>query len=275
MTATSHFIRPIDHDQSADTGFPKYRAQILATQESSVFIASTIGEGGSGPELHYHLSDQIYFLLRGEMNVRLVDEVHHITPGTLIHIPAGLPHCNWNDGPGPETHLEGIIPAPSLLGAVAHMVEDGDPANVPAEHRTDRSATITKVDADIMREPFPGFRLAHLVDPSAGVERVAMYYAEVDGGKGGPGTHIHEFDQFYFVLDGELTVEVGMQKHTVGPDTLVRLPAGVPHRQYNATAEVEKHLTFLLPPPPDGVPWDFGVEVTLNGDDHIGTYGNN
>lgn len=109
------YVRPCNEDETVDTGFPKYRAQILSNLESAIILASHIGEGGCGPGLHYHHSDQLYFLAKGTMTVRLGDRVHDVATGSLVFIPAGLPHCNWNNGPGSETHLEIIVPAPHRL----------------------------------------------------------------------------------------------------------------------------------------------------------------
>ena len=264
------FVRSLDQEKSFDTGFPGYTVQILAQQESSLFLASTIQEGGRGPELHYHESDQIYFLLRGNMTVRLVDEVHRITPGTLVHIPAGLPHCNWNEGPGPETHLEAIIPMPSFGQDVAHIIDT--PSDVPPEHRTTQPGTVTSIDPDQLAEPLPGFRMAPLVDPGMGVDRMTINYAEVEPGNSGPGVHVHRFDQFYFILEGEFTVDVGLDHHVIGPDNLVRLPAGVPHSNKNAADVTEKHLAILTPSPTEDAPWDYGVDFSLNGNDHRGKF---
>ena len=68
-------------------------------------IASHIEEGGCGPSLHYHRSDQLYYLVRGSMKVRLGDEVHPVQTGSLVFIPAGLAHCNWNEGAGDRDAL--------------------------------------------------------------------------------------------------------------------------------------------------------------------------
>jgi hypothetical protein len=67
-------------------------------------------------------------------------------------------------------------------------------------------------------------------------------------------------------------VEVALQHHVVGPDTLVLLPAGVPHRQWNGGTATEKHLSVLAPPPTEGQAWDLGVTFALNGEDHAGTF---
>ena len=97
---------------------------------------------------------------------------------------------------------------------------------------------------------------------------MTLYVATVDAGAGGPGLHVHEFDQFYYVLEGTMSIEAGLASFTAGPHTLVVLPAGVPHRQWNAGLERERHLTLIAPEPPAGVPWDVGVEFRATGVTH-------
>lgn len=70
------------------------------------------------------------------------------------------------------------------------------------------------------------------------------------------------------MLEGELTIEVALEKHVVGPETLVLLPAGVPHRQYNTGTETERHLAILTPAPVDGRPMDVGVEFAASSEMH-------
>ncbi|WP_020499247.1 cupin domain-containing protein [Sciscionella marina] len=262
------FIRSFDIGKSYDTGFPHYRAQILSRLESALMLASHIGSGGCGPSLHYHQVDQLYYLVSGSTQVQLGEGVHHAGPGSLVFIPAGLPHCNWNDGSDSETHFEIIVPAPSPVWPIVYFV-DG-PGEVPAEHRTDRSGYVMSAEAAESTEPMPGFRMTPLATPATGSEHIVVSMAEVEPGHGGPGTHIHDFDQYYLVLDGELTVEVALEKHVVGPHSLVILPAGVPHRQYNEGAGSEKHLAIITPVPAQGRPWDVGVSFAANGEQHDG-----
>ncbi|ATQ30215.1 hypothetical protein CS378_16650 [Rhodococcus ruber] len=262
------FIRPFDDTQAFDTGFPGYRAQFVSRLESALLIHSVIQEDGCGPGLHYHLSDQLYFLIDGHMQVQLGDEVHAIGPKTLVFIPAGLPHRNWNEGPGAENHFEMIIPTPMPGSSLALMVDAVDA--VPAEHRTTSKGYVRAVDTEQLREALPGFRLEPLADPGSGSLKAVVNYAEMDSGSAGPGMHIHPFDQYYLVIEGELTVEVALETHVVGPNTLVVLPAGVPHRQYNAGEDTEKHLVVLSPAPLPDTPWDQGVDFVANGEVHTG-----
>jgi quercetin dioxygenase-like cupin family protein len=79
--------------------------------------------------------------------------------------------------------------------------------------------------------------------------------------------HVHPFDQFYFVLQGTLSVEIGLQRYDVPPGHLVILPAQVPHRQWNDQDHTEQHLTVLVPEPTapssEGQRWDTAVELQV------------
>lgn len=267
--ARMRYVRPFDLNQAVDTGYPGYRAQFISQMESALLIASHIEEGGCGPDLHYHRSDQLYYLVRGSMRVRLGDEVHPVETGSLVFIPAGLAHCNWNDGPGTETHFEMIIPATAPGVPIAFPVQS--PAAVPDEYQSDRPGYVRKAKRSASDEPMAGLRVQALADPASGSVRTVVNYMEVDPGSAGPSMHIHEFDQYYLILEGQLTVEVALEKHVVGRETLVILPAGVPHRQYNEGAVTEKHISVLAPAPEPGRPWDRGVDFAVNHDDYSGS----
>jgi mannose-6-phosphate isomerase-like protein (cupin superfamily) len=162
-----------------------------------------------------------------------------------------------------------MIPAPAPMVPLTIMVDSPD--DVPAADRTDRHGYTRRVDRAQLSEPLPGLRAQPLSGPGSGSLHAVVYYAEINAGSAGPGTHIHEFDQYYLVLDGELTVEVALEKHVVSPRELVVVPAGVPHRQYNTGGVTEKHLSVSAPAPEAGKPWDRGVDFTANGDDTTGS----
>ena len=110
-----------------------------------------------------------------------------------------------------------------------------------------------------------GFAIQKLLQRSDGSENIALYVGLVEPGGAGPDTHIHHFDQFYYVLEGELSIRVGLDEFTARPHDLVVLPAGVPHRQSNEGASPERHLTLIVPEPADGDPWDIGVSFVPTG----------
>lgn len=63
---------------------------------------------------------------------------------------------------------------------------------------------------------------------------------------------------------------IGLTTSEVGPNHLVVLPAGVPHRQWNEAAVAERHLAILAPLPehrssPEQ-PWDLAVMLDASGE---------
>lgn len=54
---------------------------------------------GQKNPLHLHPnSDEMLFLLEGELDHSIDDQIYHLTPGTAIHIPQGAQHDARNPG---------------------------------------------------------------------------------------------------------------------------------------------------------------------------------
>lgn len=234
-------------------GFHSRRLATSATGiDSCMVLYSRVPPGHHGPKLHTHPVDQIYFVVSGSMKVQLGIDVFTVTPGTLVLIPAGTPHCNWNDGTEDELHLELLAPAPPP-----------DRIVIPAEAGAVPNAAdlVRKVRPDGYRVSSPGFTLQPLAQRSTGSGHVRMYIAELEPASGGPKMHFHDFDQFYFVLYGSLDIQVGNRKMTAGPKSLVVLPAGTVHANWNPGPGVERHIALLVPEPSEGKRLDYGVEI--------------
>jgi mannose-6-phosphate isomerase-like protein (cupin superfamily) len=64
----------------------------------------------------------------------------------------------------------------------------------------------------------------------------------------GPGRHVHSReDEAIYVISGVLTVEVGSQRHQVGPGSLIWLPRGIPHTFANLTSEPVSTVGVITP----------------------------
>lgn len=76
-------------------------------------------------------------------------------------------------------------------------------------------------------------------------------YAFLDwtvGPKAGSVGHRHEkFEETFYLLAGELDIEVGNEVRRVGPGALVRIPTGVRHAYSNPHATPTRMLVTLLP----------------------------
>ena len=66
-------------------------------------------------------------------------------------------------------------------------------------------------------------------------------------GLGSP-IHTHEReDEYSFVLEGEVGVQIGDENFVAGPGTLVRKPRGVPHAFWNAGDQPARLLEMISP----------------------------
>jgi mannose-6-phosphate isomerase-like protein (cupin superfamily) len=249
------FIRAVEWDRAHVTLDGGYRGQYLYAGESCLIIATRVPPGAAGPPRHRHPIDQTYFVVRGEITVELGEKTEVAKTRSAVFIPAGLPHHNWNDGGEDEVHIE--VFAPGVL-PVQSLVETEDLRDTSVQPAFVREADPSKLTGQ-------DFGLDWLVDRAGGATHAAVYLAEVPAGKAGPPLHVHEFDQFYFVLQGTLSVEIGLKRYDMPPGHLVVLPAQVPHRQWNEQGETEQHLTILVPEPvapsSDDHRWDTAVEL--------------
>lgn len=234
-----HYVRPLDEAEVLPTGHPGLQAKLLSHQESAMIFGASVCDGGRAAGLHYHHRDQIYFQLSGTMTAQLGSQVHQVGPDTLVYIPAGLPHCNWNEGPGDEGHLEVITPATQIGAPLAYMVDTPD--LVPAEWTPRGPAAIIEADIASKTESTDGERRHGLIGLTT-TTSIGIDYVEIASGAGWRDTRIHQADRHYFVLDGCLDFEIALMPHRVGPDTLVSVPAGVPHRIVNNGTTAQKHL---------------------------------
>ena len=253
-------MRPVRTVDIAAFDKSRYDTQYLYQGESCVIIGSHVPAGLPAYRHHVHEHcDQIYYIVRGEMHVQLGTEVHVAGPDTLVYIPKGTPHHNWNEGTEDELHLEVLAPAPRASLPLATATEETDAGGRPyVVQALDEGAFVESVK-------FPGFSLNRLV-PDPVSAHATMYVGQVEAGAGGPGMHVHEFDQFYFVLSGELQVQVSLDRFTAPLGSLVVLPAGVPHRQWNDGPETERHIALLSPAPLPGKPLDVLVSLAATGE---------
>jgi mannose-6-phosphate isomerase-like protein (cupin superfamily) len=252
------YLRKVDFGAYRRDG---YEWQYLYTGESCTVIGSNVPAHAAAPPNHVHPVDQLYYVVLGEMELQLGTERFTAGPHTLVYIPAGTPHHNWNVGDVDEFHFEVLAPAPMPNQTVMTPTDSTDAGGRPYAVRP-------LADADV-EEPLPGFAMQRLLRRADSSEHVSLYVGSVEPGAGGPGTHVHAFDQFYFVLDGTMTVEIGLERHVADPFTLVVLPAGVPHRQFNEAAETERHITLIAPEPlPGDSAWDVGVTLAATGEVH-------
>ena len=111
------YVRQVDFGAIERSGADERITQALLDHASgattcTINCIKTPAGGGSPAGLHVHDVDQIFYVLRGTMQIEIADAVHDCGPGSLIVFPAGVPHRNWNAGSEPSVHLAFNTPLP-------------------------------------------------------------------------------------------------------------------------------------------------------------------
>lgn len=248
----SRYIRTVDLNALSKDGFDH---QMLWVGESCRWLAATIGPKSEGTGRHVHEVDQWYYVVEGELSVALGSEELVAGPHTLIFVPAGTAHRSWNATEEREFHIEALAPGPDPGKA---PWTDSDTSDAPGGHFVRK---VEDVEIDPKVKEFDRRLLLQKTDNS---EHMMLYEALLKPGEKGQGLHVHSiFDQFYYVLEGSLTCQVGLEQCTVGPQTLVVLPADMPHDMWNDSSENERHLSMITPAPvPGATGAHIGVELS-------------
>jgi len=216
-------------------------------------LVSRCPPGHRGPRLHTHGVDQFYFVLDGETTVQIGCEVFKVPPMHMVHFPAGTPHCNWNETAAPETHFELMVPRPPADRLIEYW--EGAAPKVPDAARL----IVPFGEGDYTQGRL--FASAHLARRETGSPHVRVYAARVPPGGPSLPLHFHDFDQFYYVFGGELTVQIGHERAVARKGDLVMLPKGTIHTNYNLGDAPEYHLAILVPEPAQGAQFDYKVTV--------------
>jgi mannose-6-phosphate isomerase-like protein (cupin superfamily) len=88
-----------------------------------------------------------------------------------------------------------------------------------------------------------------LAGPNNGIESSYVIHTRMVAGAKATGLYVLPVDHTYLVLSGKLNVQLGTEQFVVEPDTLVFVPAGVPHQAWNAGSEPASDLQVITPAP--------------------------
>jgi mannose-6-phosphate isomerase-like protein (cupin superfamily) len=78
-------------------------------------------------------------------------------------------------------------------------------------------------------------------------ERVGIVELAVPAGWIGPPLHHHDFDEAFYVLEGEMTFRLGDELVTRGPGTLTFAPGGSHHTLANLSDAPARYLLVCTP----------------------------
>ncbi|WP_428339858.1 cupin domain-containing protein [Mycobacterium sp.] len=225
--------------------------EFMAHLENCAMVKGGIPPVTVADPLHTHKFDQFYFVMSGVVDVQLGTDKVRAEPDTLVRIPAGLAHFALNEGVDPVVQMEILLPAPvpasgGELIPIKELCTENDEPPPPN--------CLTQVRADKwMSMPDGKIELQILANRASGSEHGMISVTRVAPGTEPTQYGVHPFDEFYFVLDGELTVDLSGEVFTGGRHDLIVVPARTPYRAWNAGEQPERHLTVVAPEPPSSM----------------------
>jgi mannose-6-phosphate isomerase-like protein (cupin superfamily) len=110
------YVREIG-DEYDPGRIPGFDLKTMASPDTGcggmIVNAVRVDPSSPGTSWHIHEFDQMYWIIEGTLHLEVAGQTHDVGPGHLVVLPAGVPHRNWNPGPGPERHVAFLVPAPA------------------------------------------------------------------------------------------------------------------------------------------------------------------
>ena len=110
---------------------------------------------------------------------------------------------------------------------------------------------IRPVDHDGLANAGPAVRWTQMLhDRTQGALGVEVRLIRTPGGSGSPaGLHVHHFEQVFYLLEGEMNIEIDGVESVVAAPCAIVFPEGVPHRNWTASDAPTLHLAINAPAP--------------------------
>jgi quercetin dioxygenase-like cupin family protein len=214
----------------------------------------TAPPGWGGPPLHHHDFDEAIYVLDGTVTCQLGDELLTATSRQLLFAPAGAVHTIANLADEPARYLVVITPAGferffERMAAEAEGVEPPATALGPIPDATFVGPPIPE-QADLgPARPVPDVpgRIKVVLRGAESAGRVSIMDNAVPGGTKGPPLHHHEFDEGFYVVDGEVTFQLGDEAVTRRAGELAFARGGVHHAFANRGDDAARQLIICTP----------------------------
>lgn len=123
-------------------------------------------------------------------------------------------------------------------------------------HRTSRIDESSAETPKTYARHSTGFRRATYVDRSTGSVHMGVGICFL-APEGSIETHVHSFEESFYVLEGKVTVQIGDETHTLSPGNFGLIGTGVRHTWRNSSGRPARWLEMQSPQPrPDGYSHD-------------------
>lgn len=208
-----------------------------------------VGPDFEGPGPHFHkLHVDLFHVIEGRLEVTVGTETLLAGPGTSVAVPPGVVHAFTNAGPGGARYLNIHAPDQGFIELLRrrirgeefdeteHDIWDVDEPSGPAE------ASVVEAGGGERLEKSRG-----VITVRAARSEICFLDFELEPGWGPVDVHRHEsqVDSFY-VLEGEVELDVEGTSVQAGPGTFVAVPPGIEHGIRQTTTAV-RFLNFHAP----------------------------
>jgi quercetin dioxygenase-like cupin family protein len=232
-------------------------AAVLVGEKLAIALATMVR--GSGSKAHTHPNEQLNYIVQGAMYSEVEGVRDVITKGMVMHNPANAVHMGVSC---PDEDLMFLAMKDTRYGISGPPVDgkyDG-PAYLPGFGKRAGEKAVTTADliAELEHNPQPGaMRYVYHVElgspvpdgPASAVVTPGRALGLPAGVTGtlitaemlhvgvlrlAPGAsiaaHVHDNEQFTFVIDGALQIELDGDEQSVGRHCALHVPAGLKHR---------------------------------------------
>jgi mannose-6-phosphate isomerase-like protein (cupin superfamily) len=235
-----------------------FNPTVLLRGEDSAGVVSMVEvrvpAGWEGPPLHHHEFDEGFYVLDGELTFQLGDELVTATSGQFAFARGGVHHTLANPRAAEARYL--LICTPAGFERYFDRVAAENAGVEPRASAREPSPEVIRVGPRIGERsdlpparPLEGVagRIRVLLRGADSQGRVAVMDNSVPAGVKGPPHHHHEFDEGFFVIDGELTFRLGDELVTRRAGELAFAPRGAHHSFANRSDSDARMLLVCTP----------------------------
>ena len=130
---------------------------------------------------------------------------------------------------------------------------------------------VSKIDSSSAQTPqlyqdhSSGFRRAAYVERAMGSVHMGTGICYLDN-DGSIASHVHSFEESFYILDGNVSVQIGEQTHQLSPGNFGLISTGVPHSWHNVGEGPVRWLEMQAPQPR---PLEYGQDTFFVSDKGI------
>jgi mannose-6-phosphate isomerase-like protein (cupin superfamily) len=222
------------------------RAEVVLRGEQTAGTVSaieiTVAAGWAGPPLHHHAFDEAWYILEGTLTFQLGDELVEAGPNTLVFAPGDATHTVANLGERDARYVLLCTPAGferafdrEPRGPIPDTIVVGPPLGERLDVLQPRALPSVSAGINVLVRD----------EDSAG--RIAVMDNAVAADLSRPALHHHEFDELFYVLEGELTFQLGSEVVTRRAGELAFVKRGIHHRIANLSGAPARQLVVCTP----------------------------